>query len=129
MQVIDTTGAKNYDQASNDSAFLPGANYAFVTATKILTITDTSTIDAGDTFAAALVEVYDQKGVVKTGRIAALGGNVAIDLDAAPSLDMTGKIAIKVRVVTAKEFSKTGIVYDMPVTADIAATAVPFADN
>lgn len=126
MQLTDTSTIQNYDQLGNDSAFIPAATYAFVTATKILTITDASTMAAGDVFVAMIVDVYDQKGVMKSGRIAAAAGNVAIDLDAAPSLDITGLFAIKLRVVTQKGFAKVGAVYNMPVNADIAATAVPF---
>jgi hypothetical protein len=126
MQPIDTSALFNYNTLKDDSGVGAAANLSFVTATKVLTITDVSVLPAADPFVAMLVDVYDRQGNSKSARIAAAAGNVAIDLDAAVSLDMTGPFSIKVKLVTTKGFEKNGGYYDMPTNADIAATPIQF---
>ncbi len=126
MQAINTSGIQHYDQLANDSGVKAAATLQFATATKVLTITDASVITAPEAFVAMKVDVYDQQGNSKSAIINAAGGNAAIDLDAAVSLDMTGPVRIKVSLVTTN-FEKEGSYYNMPVNADIAAgTAIPF---
>lgn len=120
MQVVDTSASKNYD-VRNDAGLTAAASYAFVKATNVLTITDASTIPAGDTFRAMVITVTDQKGATKSGRITAAAGNATIDLDAATSLDLTGPVSITAALVTDKAI-KDGSVYGVSVQADTSGS-------
>jgi hypothetical protein len=126
MLIVDSSPLSNYNTLNDDSGLVGAANYAFANATKIMTITDASVLPAGHVFAGMIVDIYDKNGNSKSGRIAAAGGNVAIDLDAGVSLDLSAPVTIKVRVITDKNFTKTGSAYNVPVIADIAATAIQF---
>lgn len=125
MKAIDNTNALNYDKLADDTAFLPKANLGYVHATKVLTITDATTVvPAGQAYAGMTVEVFDKNGTSKVGRIAAIDGNVAIDLDANPSLDLSGDIDIKVTCTTNKGLAKDGWFYGMKLGADTAGALV-----
>lgn len=120
MQAIDTSASNNYD-ARRDVGLVAAATYAFVKATNILTVTDASTIPAGDTFTAMVITVTDRKGASKSGRIAAALGNAAIDLDASTALDLTGPVQVTATLVTAKD-SKDGAQYNLDVQADTSGS-------
>lgn len=118
MKVIDNSASLNYDLKGDDRTFLPAATFGFVKSTNILTITEAGAVPAGDTFKRMNVEVFDKNGNSKTGTIAAAAGNVAIDLDAATSLDLNGDINIKVTAVTSNGLAKDGWYYGLKPVAD-----------
>lgn len=122
MKIIDNSASLNYDQKGDDRTFLPAATFGFVNSTKVLTITEAGSVPAGDTFARMNVEVFDKNGNSKTGTIAAAAGNVAIDLDAATALDLTGDINIKVTAATTKGLAKDGAFYGLKPIADASGS-------
>lgn len=123
MHVVDTSAIQNYPAIGDDSAFLPSATFGFVNSTKILTITSAAPgLPTGHTFARVNIEVFDRSGGKKDAHIDTATGNAAIDLDAAPSLDLTREINIKVTVTTNKGLSKDGWYYGLLPVADAAGS-------
>jgi hypothetical protein len=122
MKVVDNTAALNYPNLGADATFVPVVTWAFVNATKIVTFTEGGAVPAGDTFKRVNIEVFDRNGNKKTGSISAAAGNVAIDLDASTSLDLTGPVAFKAVVSTVKNLSKDGSFYDFMPVADASGT-------
>jgi len=107
MISIDNSGVLNYLDFSSGT-FAAKVAYAFNPANAELTITDQSTPPVADTIKIVHVEVSDRFGAIKRASIATAGGNVVIDLDAAPALNLSSGFAIATTVVTNKGLSKDG---------------------
>lgn len=123
MHVVDTSAVQNYPNIGDDSGFLPAATFGFVNTTKVLTITfAAATVPVGHAFARANIEVFDRSGGKKDAHVDTATGNAAIDLDAAPSLDLTREINVKVTVTTDKGLSKDGWFYGLKPIADAAGS-------
>lgn len=117
MKVIDNTGALNYDRQNVDSTFLPAVTFTFTNSTKVLLFTEAGSVPSGDTFKKVNVEVFDRQGNKKTGSISSAAGTLSIDLDASPTLDLTGDVNIMATVTTVKNLAKDGGYYNLkPIT-------------
>ncbi len=124
MKVIDNTASLQYDKLGEDYGFIAAATFGFVTATKVLTITEASTFPAGDGLKRVNIVVSDKLGNTKVGTITAAAGNTTIDLDAATSLDLTGPVQVQVTITTNKGLVKDGAYYDLSPNVDGSGSLV-----
>jgi hypothetical protein len=118
MKVIDNTASLQYPTLGDDSTFLPVVTWAFTNSTKVVVFTEAGAVPSGDTFKRVNIEVFDQLGNKKTGSISSATGTVSIDLDAATTLDLTGRVQFRATVSTVKNLAKDGSFYNFNPVAD-----------
>lgn len=102
LSAIDNTNLVNLCNNCGAVGFLPVIAFAYDAVAKTVTLTNTSTISAGDTFLKVKVQVFDKFGGEVRGTQTVLATPLVIDvstLNAAETLDIkvveltTGKIA------------------------------------
>lgn len=81
----------------NIPGFAPKATYAYDDVAKTVTVTDATTLPAGETLKVIHAKVHDDFGNSAYGHIDALAGNVAVDVS---SLKPENGLILKVTIVS-----------------------------
>lgn len=109
MKAINVSALAN---ASCHKELLAGkVNWSIDPATQIVTFTDATTLESGDTYKGAVITAYDKFGGVKHAKISAAAGTATIDLDAAPALNTSEGVSFTVTVSSAKKAPVDGSVH------------------
>lgn len=92
------------------TGFTPTVTYAYDAGAATVTVTNASTIPAGDTFLKAKVHVYDQFGGEVRGQITVAATPLVVDVS---TLNRSKSLAVKVTVLTTLHIAADGGAYGL----------------
>jgi hypothetical protein len=124
MTAIDNSGFLNVCHNCGGAGFTPGISYAFVAATKKLTVTNTSTFPAGDSLNVVNITVTDRFGNSKTAQIT----TAPVVVDLVVPFDVSLGFNIQATVVSNKRLLADLSAYDVASTIGAASGVLGNAD-
>lgn len=116
--VIDNTNLINMCRDCGAPGFLPVLVYAFDAAAKTVTVTNTSTIPAGDAFVKVKVRVHDQFGGTKTGQITVAATPLVLDVS---TLNLSKQISLTATIITDLGIIADGGAYGLMAAGNVAS--------
>lgn len=115
--VIDNSNLLQMCHDCGAVGFIPVLTYAFDAGAETVTVTDGSTLPDGDTLTKIKVRVNDFFGGTVVGEIAALAGNVVIDVS---DLNLSKPIALTATIITDGGIIADGGAYGLMPAGDVA---------
>lgn len=116
MYVIDNTNLLQMCHDCGAVGFIPVLTYAYDAGAETVTVTDASTIPAGDGLNKIKLKVHDYYGGTVTGEIAAALGNDVIDVS---GLDRSKALALSATIITDGGITADGGAYGLLAGGDV----------
>lgn len=126
MKAIDNSGFLDVCHGCGGAGFTPGISYAFVAATKILTVTSTSAFPAGDSLKVVNLTISDRFGNSKHKSIVGPAASTTIDLSA--DFNVSLGFNIQATIVTDKRLLADLSAYDVASVVGAASGVLGYAD-
>lgn len=111
MNPIDNSNLINY-RGTQPAGFIPSVSYVYDAAAKTVTVTDGSTIPAGDTLSKVHVRIADKFGGEVRDAITVTAGPGAKVLDVS-TLDASKGLDLRATVLTTKHIAADGGAYGL----------------
>lgn len=128
MKAIDNSGFLDVCHGCGGAGFTPGISYAFVAATKILTVTSTSAFPAGDSLKVVNLTISDRFGNSKTAQITVVSVDDEVAIDLTAGFNVSLGFNIQATIVTDKRLLADLSAYDVASTVGAAAGVLGYAD-
>lgn len=115
--VIDNTNLLQMCRDCGAVGFVPDVSYVYDAGAATITVTDSSTIPAGDSLVRIRIQVHDAFGGEVRDEIELAGGNQVVNI---ATLDRSKPLAIKVAIYTTNQIAADGGAYGLNAAGDIS---------
>lgn len=113
---IDNSNIKQMCIDCGAVGFEPAVSYEYDPGANTVTVTNASTIPAGDTFVKAKVRVHDMFGKEVRGTITVAATPLVVDVS---SLDKSKQLALAVTILTTNKIAADGGAYGLNAAGDV----------